>query len=283
MEKMRLELLTPPVAKEIQHEIEEQGDVRQDPFYYFRDDDRKNPMVLDYLKAENEYTNLFWQTRRSCKSDCTRKFEEGYRKQMFLHLLKKCAPGDTMVSIEENPAPEEILLDENKESRGFEFYMVGGFDVSPNGERVAFGLDTTGNEKFTLYVRDLKTGKNILTEPIPDTDGSFAWSTDNATIFYTKKDHLDRPYQVWKHKIGTKPSEDEMVYHEKDDAFYLGIGLSRSEKYIYIHAGSAITSDVRFIKADRPERHLKRFFLDRVMLSIVLMIEEINSSLRGGM
>lgn len=279
MEKMRLELLTPPVAKEIQHEIEEQGDVRQDPFYYFRDDDRKNPMVLDYLKAENEYTKsvladteelqkrLYKEIRgRIQEADVSAplvlggymyytRTEEG--EQYAVHCRKKCAPGDTMVSIEENPAPEEILLDENKESRGFEFYMVGGFDVSPNGERVAFGLDTTGNEKFTLYVRDLKTGKNILTEPIPDTDGSFAWSTDNATIFYTKKDHLDRPYQVWKHKIGTKPSEDEMVYHEKDDAFYLGIGLSRSEKYIYIHAGSAITSDVRFIKADRPEDAFK--------------------------
>jgi len=136
---------------------------------------------------------------------------------------------------------EEILLDENKEAEGHEFYMVGGFDVSPNHELLAYGVDLTGNEKFTLYVKQISTGKNVLSKPIPDTDGSFAWSTDNKTLFYITKDSLDRPYKVWRHLIGTDPSEDVLVYHETDEAFYLGIGLSRSEKYIYIHSGDFFT------------------------------------------
>lgn len=133
---------------------------------------------------------------------------------------------------------EEILLDENKEAKGHDFYMVGGFDVSPNHELLAYGVDLTGNEKFTLHVKQISTGKNVLSKPIPDTDGSFAWSTDNKTLFYITKDALDRPYKVWRHLIGTDPSDDVLVYHETDEAFYLGIGLSRSEKYIYIHSGN---------------------------------------------
>jgi oligopeptidase B len=269
IEALRKELLTPPVANEIPFQLSDGGRPgRVDPFYYFRDDDRKDPRVLEYLKEENEYTKgimadteelqeaLYAELRgRIQESDVSAglalggykyytRTEEG--EQYAVHCRKKILSGG-------GDGEEEVLLDENSESKGHEFYMVGGFDVSPNHKILAFGLDTTGNEKFTLHIRDLETKKE-LSKPILETDGSFAWSTDNKTIFYTRKDHLDRPYQVWRHVIGTNPEKDDvMVYHEKDDAFYLGIGLSRSEKYIFISAGSAITSDVRYIKASEPE------------------------------
>lgn len=277
-EALRLSMVVPPMAEEIQHElVDTPTATRQDPFYYLRDDDRKDPKVLKYLEKENEYTKsvmadteelqeqLYHEMRgRIQEKDISApllshgyiyytRTEEG--EQYAVHCRKPVRDGtESDLVIEENPAPEQVLLDENEESKGHEFYMVGGFEISPDHTKVAFGVDTTGNEKFTLYVRELATGKNLLKHPIEDTDGSFAWSTDNETLFYTRKDELDRPYQVWRHKIGTDSGkEDVLVYHEKDDAFYLGIGLSRSEQYIYIHAGSAITSDIRYIRADEPE------------------------------
>jgi oligopeptidase B len=267
--KLTRDLIPPPVCPEKEHLFVDEPAPRADPFYYLRDDDRKNPEVLSYLKEENAYTESVMADTKDIQEKLYKEFRGriqeadvsaglylgGYKyysrteegEQYAVHCRRKI--------VNEKEMEEEILLDENAESKSHEFYMVGGFDVSPNHSLVAFGVDTTGNEKFTLFVRDLKTGKNVLKKPIPDTDGSFAWSTDNKTVFYTTKDELDRPYKVWKHTIGETSSD--LVYHEEDDAFYLGIGLSRSEKYVYIHAGSAITSDVRYIDASKPNEDFK--------------------------
>jgi len=148
---------------------------------------------------------------------------------------------------------EQVLLDENKEAKGFSFYMTGGCNVSPDHRLMAFGVDTTGNEQFELFVRDLETGKTGSV--VKATDGSYAWAVDNKTLFYVTKDELDRPCKVWRHKLGESKAggaDDVLVHHEEDDQFYLGIGLSRSEKFIYIHAGSAITSEVKYIDAANP-------------------------------
>ena len=132
--------------------------------------------------------------------------------------------------MDESPGapPEEVLLDENAEAAGHAFYMVGGFEVSLNNRLLAYSVDTTGNEKYTLHVKDLATGKELLARPIPDTAGSFAWAADNTTLFYVTKDKLDRPDKVWRHVIGSDPDDDALVYHEQDESFYVGISLSRS-------------------------------------------------------
>ena len=106
--------------------------------------------------------------------------------------------------MDESPgaAPEEVLLDENEEAKGHSFYMVGGFCVSPDHRLLAYGVDTVGGEKFTLHVKELASGRQLLARPIPDTAGSFAWAADNATLFYVTKDKLDRPHKVWRHVIG---------------------------------------------------------------------------------
>lgn len=252
MEKLRLDLLMPPKAEEKPHRLTEHGDDRMDPFYWLRSDDRSSPDVIKYLNEENKYTKevmgeteklqkeLYEEMRGRIQETDTSApvFSHGYAyytrteegKQYGIHCRKK------ILSDESELGPEEILLDENEEAIGHEFYMVGGFDVSQDGTMVAYGVDTTGNEMFTLYVKDIKTGKMMLKTPIPDTDGSYAWSADSTSLFYVTKDPLDRPHKVWKHVIGSDKKEDSLVYHEKDDAFYLGMGLSGSEKYIYIHS-----------------------------------------------
>lgn len=281
MEKIRMELLTPPKASKEERVLKEHGDEREDAYYWLRDDERKNPKMLRYLEEENKYTKAVMGDTEALQEDLYKELrgriqeadvsapvlnkgfiyytrtEEG--KQYAVHCRKKMKKGWETMDFDggiESQEQEEVLLDENAESKGHAFYMTAGVDVSPNQKLLAYGVDTVGNEMYTLYVKDLETGKMVLSKPIEATDGSYAWSTDNVTLFYTTKDELDRPYKVWRHRIGTDPKDDVLVYHEKDEAFYLGIGLSRSEKYIYVHAGSAITSDVRFLAADNPEGEL---------------------------
>ena len=258
------ELIEPPVCPERPHDFEDEPEPRSDSYYWLRDDDRKDKDVLDYLKAENDYCKtmmadtealqerLFAEFRgRIQEADESAGVVHGpYRyytrtvegEQYAVHCRKKIVDGVEQV--------EEVLLDENREAKRFSFYMTGGCEVSPDHRMLAFGVDTTGNEMFELFVRDLETGKT--TSVVRNTDGSYAWALDNKTLFYVTKDELDRPYKVWRHTLGQGTKEDHLVHTEEDDQFYLGIHLSRSQKFVFIHAGSAITSDVRYIDAADP-------------------------------
>ena len=109
-----------------------------------------------------------------------------------------------------------------------------------------------GNEKFTLRVRDIATKSDVLAKPIPDTAGNYVFSADATVLFYTTKDSLDRPYKVWRHVIGTNPASDACVYTEDDEAFYVGIGRSRSDALLLITAESALTTEVRCLDAGQP-------------------------------
>ncbi|GAB4817223.1 hypothetical protein N2152v2_004269 [Parachlorella kessleri] len=297
LEDVRLELLEAPLATRKPHILEAHGDTREDAFYWLRDDDRKDPQVIEHLKAEAAYTKavladtealqeVLYQEMRGRIQEADQsapiryheyyyytRTEEG--KQYSVHCRRRVPPGAgpaTEVDTMGESSPEEVLLDENVEAAKYDFYMVGGFEVSPNHRLLAYGEDTVGNEMYTLHVKDLETGKELLSRPIPETAGSLAWANDNLTLFYVTKDKLDRPYkvlgmvglcealqrqqhvspQVWRHVVGTDPSDDVCVYHETDDSFYLGIDRSRSEKMLYIHSGSAVTSDVRYLTADTP-------------------------------
>lgn len=260
-------LISPPVCEEREHKFEDEPVPRTDNYYWLRDDDRKDKDVLEYLRQENEYTKtmmadtevlqdvLFKEFRgRIQEADESAGVLHGnYRyytrtetgQQYAIHCRREIVDGVEQA--------EQILLDENDEARRghFSFYMTGGCEVSPDHRLMAFGVDTTGNEQFEMFVRDLESGKT--TSIVPGTDGSYAWALDNKTLFYVTKDELDRPCKVWRHTLGqSKADEDVLVHHEEDDQFYLGIGLSRSEKFIYVHAGSAITSEVRYIDAANP-------------------------------
>jgi oligopeptidase B len=283
IESTRLEILQAPLCETRPHTLETHGDARIDDFYWLRDDDRKNKDVIAHLNAENTYTKnvmadteilqetLYKEMRgriQEADQSAPQRFhgywyytrtEEGA--QYAVHC-RRALPASLLSSVpletdsmDAASAPEEIILDENEEAKGHDFYMVGGFEVSPDHKLVAYGVDLKGNESYELRVKDLTTGKQLLSTPIPDTAGNFAWAADNKTLFYVTKDKLDRPFKVWRHVLGENNSgggEDALVYHEKDDAFYIGISDSRSEKMLYIHSGSAVTSDVRMLAADNP-------------------------------
>ena len=286
LETARLAVLEAPLAEKRPHTLETHGDVRIDEFYWLRDDDRKDAAVLAHLNAENAYTKAVLSNTEALQESLYKEMrgriqeadqsapqiyqgywyytrtEEGAQYAIHCRRAISAATATAVASemdVMDESMPEEILLDENEDAKGHEFYMVGGFDVSPDHRLLAYGVDTKGGEQYELRVKEIATGKSLLAKPIPDTAGSFAWAADNKTLFYVTKDKLDRPEKVWRHTLtddddndSSASEPDALVFHEKDEAFYVGIHSSRSEKYLYIHSGSAVTSDVRYISADDP-------------------------------
>ncbi|KAI8471644.1 MAG: prolyl oligopeptidase [Monoraphidium minutum] len=283
LEDARLQVLEPPVAARRPHALETHNDLRTDEYYWLRDDARKSPDVLSYLKAENEYTEavladtkglqevLYKEMRGRIKeedSSVPTRYKgfwyysrTGEGQQYKVHC-RKAVPAGAAPPGEDDAPPEgvaeEVLLDENKrkEEGKHEFYMVSAVDESPDQRLLAWCEDVVGGEKYNLHVKDIATGER-LTGPIPNTSGDVVWANDNKTLFYTLKDHLDRPYKVMRHRIGTPPSEDVAVYEEGDEAYYVGIGRSSSDALLYIHAGSAVTSEMRYLSADDPTGEFK--------------------------
>jgi oligopeptidase B len=147
-------------------------------------------------------------------------------------------------------APEEVILDVNELAKGQKFMSLGGFDVSDDGNLLAYTTDNTGFRQFTLAVKDLRTGK-LLADHAERVD-SIAWANDNKTIFYTVEDETTkRGYQMYRHVVGTT-GNDTLVYEEKDERFDLFTGKTRSKAYIYCFSGSHTTTEVRYIPADQP-------------------------------
>lgn len=256
----------PPVAK-IEPKVDTLfGEELVDNYFWLRG--KEKPEVIEYLEAENAYTEAmmahtvalqdtlynemvsriketdldvperiddYWYYTRS---------EEG--KQYKIYCRKKGSLD----------AEEEILLDHNALAEGYAFHDLGIFDVSPNHNLLAYGIDTSGAEEYTIYFKDLSTGR-LLTDVIPATSRNFAWGNDNKTCFYTILDDAHRPYQLYRHSLGTTKSDDKLVYQEDDDAFWMGIGRTKSEKYLLLSLGSITSSEWRYLDADKPTGEFK--------------------------
>ena len=147
-----------------------------------------------------------------------------------------------------------MLLDENLEAEGHDFFSVDAFDVSPDQQLLAWSADVEGGEKYTLHIRDLNTGA--------DTDDvvhdiawcGTAWSHDNASLFYVTANEAMRPYRVWRHDLGTDEADDTLVFEETDERFYVYVKLSRSGKWVIIDTRSKTSSEVLLIPADDPKQ-----------------------------
>lgn len=278
----RLATLKAPVALQKPHTLTEHGDSRDDPFYWMRDDARTDPEVLGHLAAENAYcaavladteplqARLFAEmkgriqeadesvpTRHGRYYYYTRTLEgRQYRVRCRRRVPDGAAP-ESEESTMDRSAAEEVLLDENREAAKHGFYVVGGFAVSLDDATLAYSEDTNGSEKYTIRVRDVASGRQLLSEPIRDTSGSVVWAADHRTLFYVRQDSKHRPYQVWRHLIGTPPSDDVKVFQEDDEAFWVGVGRSRDNALIYISCAASIENETRYIRADDPTADFK--------------------------
>jgi len=258
--------MNPPIAKRVDTRREHHGDVFVDPYEWLRD--KANPDVVSYLEAENAYTDeqtahlaplrqrifdeIKARTKETDLSVPTRRGDWWYYGRSFegkqYGVQCRCPIGDpddwTPPELDEHTEipGEQVLLDENLEADGHEFFSLGAASVSLDGNTLAFSVDVVGDERYTLKFRNLLTGE-MYDDTIVGIGAGATWAADNRTVYYITVDDAWRPDTVWRHRLGSgRPGE--RVHHEPDERFWLAVGRSRSNKYVFIAAGSAVTSEV---------------------------------------
>jgi oligopeptidase B len=262
---------SPPTLRQVAHERTFHGDTVNDEYFWLID--KEDPQTTAYLEAENAWTEkatahladlretIFQEIKgRTQETDLSVPSRKGgfwyytrtvEGKQYGIQCRVPVQPGETDPPMSEERPGEQVLLDGNELAEGKNFFALGTFDVSPDGNWLAYSTDFDGDERFTLRVKDLRTGE-ILADEVTDTHYGSAWSADGSTLFYITVDEAWRPYRVWRHAVGRADVEDVLVFEEPDERFWVGVELTRSEKFIVIDANSKITSEVRVIPSDDP-------------------------------
>jgi oligopeptidase B len=258
--------VAPPVAPRGDHESVVHGDVRHDPYFWLRD--REDPRVMEYLGAENAYTDALMAPT------------EELQQLLYDEILSRIQETDTSAPTPRPPylyysrteegkqysitcrrkdepdAPEEILFDENAMAKGHDYFSLGVMSVSEDHKLAAYSEDFTGGESYTMRVKDLATGED-LPDVLEGTYYSFAWANDGTSFYYTTHDDAMRPHRVWLHRLGTAQSDDVLVFEEADERFFVNVGKSRSKRFIYVGSGSMTTSEAWFTDASSGSTDLK--------------------------
>ncbi|HZH65502.1 MAG TPA: S9 family peptidase [Flavisolibacter sp.] len=253
--------LQPPKAKKEAKVFNEHGGERTDDYYWLNNP--KDSNVINHLKAENLYADAYLKptedlqkklydelvaripgkdqslpTKRNGYWYYTR-FEEG--RQYPFYARKK---GTTA-------AKEEILLDVPKLAESHQIYLVRGSAVAPDNNHYLYGIDTSGDRRTTLYIKQLLTEK-MLQETIPNTSGNYVWNNDNSSFYYVVNDHTVRAYKVMRHVVGTDPSADKEIFTERDSTYGVYLTKARGDRYIFINSSSTNTTEARFLDANNP-------------------------------
>ena len=265
---------TPPTAPKRPHELTFHGDTRVDPYYWLMD--RENEEVLAYLRAENEFldaelaplkplTNALYDEikARIEETDISVPVRRGAwwyydRTKEGLNYPISCrlpASGDDETPPVIDPlvelAGEQVILDENLEAGESDFLSVGVLSVSPDDAWVAVGTDFEGSERHHVTIRPL-AGQSPLADELSDVYYGFAWANDSAHFFYTRVDDAMRPWQLWRHELGTEESSDVLVYQEDDAQYNVGVARSRDHAVLVMVANSSMTTEVHYLDANDP-------------------------------
>ena len=274
---------TPPLAEQRPHTLTRADGSRvEDPWHWLRD--RDDPAMLAYLEAENAYADaqlapleelqeqLFTEIKgRIEETDSSVPVLDGgwlyYRRTLAgsaypircrrpapegVHDPRRLPDGlRRPVDPTDPPDDEVVLYDQNLAAADHDFFQLGGFAISPDHRLAAIATDTSGAEVFTIRVRDLTTGQD-LDDEIPRAAYGIAWFNDSATFLYTVPDDAWRPHQVWRHTIGTPHEDDELLLSEDDERFWLGVGRTRSDRFLAINAGSKVADEWHLLDADDP-------------------------------
>ncbi len=269
-----------PTPKRVDTRRVHHDDVFIDPYEWLRD--KSDPEVIAHLEAENAHVEaqtafqeplrqkifdeIKSRTKETDLSIPVRRGEWWYYgrsyegKQYGVHCRCPVAGPDDWeppVFDENTVIPgEQILLDENAEADGHDYFALGASSVSPDGNVLAFSVDTVGDERYTLRFKDLtaETLRDAALYPdrITGIGLGVTWAADNAVVYYTTVDESWRPDTVWRHRLG-ETGPDEQVFCEPDERFWVAIGRTRSNAYILIAAGSSATSEVRYADASDPQ------------------------------
>lgn len=237
------------------------GETVVDPYAWLQD--KSNSDVIAHIEAENAYTEailaptvpvqeeIFEEIKsRTLETDLavparrgewwyTTKTEEG---QSYAIWVRMHGAADS---------EEQLILDENVEAEGESYFRLGNLALSADQAYVAYSVDTSGAEAYTTRIRDIDSGED-LPDTLEECRYGLAWSHDGRYLFYTIADEALRPFQVWRHKIGTSQSADELVIQEDDERYYLDISRTRSGEFIIIDASSSITESAWVIPTRSP-------------------------------
>jgi oligopeptidase B len=254
----------PPRAAVRPHEVRSPFGVRSDPYYWLRDDERKDEEVLAYLAAENAYRDE--QLAPLAASE----------ERLFAEIVGRIRQDDSTVPARRNgywyytrfetgqeypvharragtmDAPEEILVDDNLAATGHDFYQTGGLEVSPDNRLLAWAEDTVGRRQFVVRFRNLATGEEYP-DRIENVEADLAWANDGRTLVYVEK-HPDTllGFRVRKHVLGTAVADDPVIYEQEDESFYTGVYKSKSERFVFIVSQSTVASEYRYADAADP-------------------------------
>jgi oligopeptidase B len=262
-----------PVATQKATKLEKHGDVRIDDYFWMRlSDEQKNAIkkdaqtqkVVNYLEEENAYYEEV--------TKLTKPFQE----ELFEEMKGRIKEDDSSVPYKDNgyfyitsykignqypiysrkkenlEAKEEVLFNVNEMAKDFDYYQLGGLNISNDNKLMAFATDTVSRRQYFLRIKNLETG-DIYKDIIENTTGGSVWANDNKTLFYTKKDPVTlRSSSVYRHVLGTPASEDVEVFHEKDDTFGAYVTKSKSDKYIIIGSYNTVSTESQYLDADNP-------------------------------
>ncbi|MDB9767852.1 S9 family peptidase [Candidatus Pelagibacter sp.] len=220
-----------------------------------KDSKKLNPEVRKYLEEENSYTDFHLSDTKTIQKKL---FDEikgriklddeslPFKDFDYEYWSKTTAKGNYSIKLRKKIGSnniEEIWNgDEEKEKLKVEYFGVGDLEVSFNDKYLGYSLDTKGSEYYTIYIRDINT-KKLVTEKIEETSGGITFSLDDQYVFYSKLDENHRPRKIYRHKLGTRVSEDQLIFEEKSEAFTVGIGLSSDDKYFFISSSDHNTSE----------------------------------------
>ncbi|MBG6028365.1 prolyl oligopeptidase family serine peptidase [Proteus columbae] len=264
-------LVMPPKANKVPHVMTDHGDTRTDNYYWLRDDSRKDPNVLDYLNAENAYTESVMKEGKALEET------------LFNEMVSRMAQNDESVPYiyngytyrtiyqegkdfpiyQRKPVNSEgeweVLVDGNERAKGHEFYQLGDLTISPDNKRIAIAEDKEGRRNYNVAYKDLSDNtwkENVLT----NISANLVWANDSKTLFYVDKDPQTLlPYQIYRHQYGTDRKQDVKIFEENDDRFYTWMGKSKSKDYILVSIESSTTSESRLIDANAPEKPMVIF------------------------
>ncbi|GAA1280879.1 S9 family peptidase [Arthrobacter pascens] len=273
----------PPVARKVPAERTHHGDTFVDNYEWLRE--KESDEVVAHLKAENAYQEavtahqeplrdaIFQEIKgRTQETDLSvpnRKDGWWYfsrsveGKEYGIQCRVRAQDTGNRVADWTPPAVEagveipgeEVLLDCNVEAKGKPFFSVGGSAVTVDGNLYAYAVDNSGDERFTLRIKDLRTGE-LLPDIIENTFYGVSFSPDGTRIFYTVVDDSWRPYQVKAHVLGTPVTEDEVIYQEDDVAMWLGFELSSDRRHLVLGIGCSEYSETRLLRFDDPSATL---------------------------
>lgn len=253
--------LQPPTAPRRNKTLTNHRISRVDPWFWLRNKD--DPAVMEYLRAENAYT------------DAIMKPTEALQDKLYKEMRARIKEDDATVPQKEGPyfyyekyrkgdqypiycrkhqsldSPEQIILDVNELAEGKPYLQLGICENSPDHRHLAYSIDLDGSEEYTIHVKDLTTGQ-LLGERITRTYDSLEWANDSRAFLYTKLDQHQRPREVYRHRLGDDPENDERIFEEKDPRFFLALVKSESRHFIYLGSEGNNTSEWHYVDANDP-------------------------------